>query len=239
MSFRFVTQYFQCEILGRFVVLPRKKSLNRACYTRKDELIARDLLFIWDEKYIHDKISVMNDFYMAKFQGENDCVTALLDDLNQSKNINKGRVEQQSRVFVETIRSRKSDNTGFNALMQSYDLTSDEGLALMTLAEALLRIPDVNTANAMIQDKLSDGDWTSLFDQASSITGKLSGFSLSISQTIMDSMIGKIGMPFIRKACVEAMQMMGRTFVLGRDIEEAIKNAKKSNIIRTYFWYNL
>ena len=110
--------------------------------------------------------------------------------------------------------------------MQSYDLTSEEGLALMTLAEALLRIPDTNTANDLIQDKLSDGDWSNLFDNADSFLGKFSGYGLSFSQKILDSMIGKMGMPIIRKACVEAMRLMGKTFVLGRDIDEAIEESQ-------------
>ncbi len=169
----------------------------------------------------------MTDFYDLKFRDENQVVQDLLNDLNPSS-LNFKRIEQQSRVFIETIRNRQGELKGFNALMQSYDLTSQEGLALMTLAEALLRIPDVATANDLIADKLSDGDWSSLFEQASGITGKLSGYGLSLSQKVMDSMIGKIGMPFIRKACIEAMQIMGQTFVLGRDIEEAIKAAKPS-----------
>lgn len=167
----------------------------------------------------------MDDFYALKYRDENAVMADLLNFIDDGV-FDAKRTEQQAHVFIETIRNRRGDIKGFNALMQSYDLTSDEGLALMTLAEALLRIPDVATANALITDKLSDGDWSALFEQASTMTGTLSGIGLSLSQKIMDSMVAKIGMPFIRKACVEAMQLMGRTFVLGRDIEEAIKNAK-------------
>jgi len=164
-------------------------------------------------------------FYDLKFRDENKVIADLLDGFE----INDAAVEQHARVFIETVRARQSDMKGFNALMQSYDLTSEEGLALMTLAEALLRIPDIATANDLIKDKLSEGDWSSLFEQASSVTGTLSGLGLSLSQKVMDSMIGKVGMPFIRRACLEAMQLMGKTFVLGRDIEEAISEAKQSS----------
>jgi len=167
----------------------------------------------------------MANFYDLKFRDENAVVSDLLSSLDNAT-IDPKRIEQQATVFVETIRSRQSDLKGFNALMQSYDLTSDEGLALMTLAEALLRIPDVETANDLIEDKLSDGDWSALFENTTGALGSLSGFGLSLSQKVMDSLIGKMGMPFIRKACVEAMQLMGKTFVLGRDIDEAIKNAQ-------------
>ena len=165
-----------------------------------------------------------SDFYDLKFTDENRLVEGFLKELD----LNQDRIGQQAQVFIETIRRRHKDLKGFNALMQSYDLTSEEGLALMTLAEALLRIPDIATANLLIQDKLSDGDWSSLFEQASGVTATLSGIGLSLSQKVMDSMIGKIGMPFIRKATFEAMQIMGKTFVLGRDIEEAIQVAKPS-----------
>jgi len=169
----------------------------------------------------------MKDFYDLKFRDENAVVADLLTALEGSSAIiDQTAITAQATQLIENIRARQGDMKGFNALMQSYDLTSDEGLALMTLAEALLRIPDIATANDLIADKLSDGDWSSLFEQASSFTGTLSGMGLSLSQKIMDSLVGKIGMPFIRKACVEAMQLMGRTFVLGRDIEEAIDNAK-------------
>jgi RHH-type proline utilization regulon transcriptional repressor/proline dehydrogenase/delta 1-pyrroline-5-carboxylate dehydrogenase len=167
----------------------------------------------------------MDDFYALKFLDENEAVKELLNDLETAQ-CNKSQTAQQAHVFVETIRAKKNETSGFNALMQSYDLTSEEGLALMTLAEALLRIPDTNTANDLIQDKLSDGDWSHLFDNADGFLGKFSGYGLSFSQKIIDSMIGKMGMPLIRKACVEAMKLMGKTFVLGRDIEEAIDETK-------------
>jgi len=168
----------------------------------------------------------MTDFYALKFQDENVLVDQYLDELDGA--VNHEHIEQQTRVFIETIRVRHGHKKGLEALMQSYDLTSQEGLALMTLAEALLRIPDVHTANLLIQDKLSNGDWLSLFEQTSGIAASISSVGLSLSQKVMDSMIGKIGMPFIRKACVEAMQIMGKTFVLGRDIEEAIDVAQPS-----------
>ena len=174
----------------------------------------------------------MDEFYALKFLDEDTVVQRLLNDLENAQ-YNKGQTAQQAHVFVETIRAKKTETSGFNALMQSYDLTSEEGLALMTLAEALLRIPDTNTANDLIQDKLSDGDWSHLFDNAHGFLGKFSGYGLSFSQKIIDSMIGKMGMPIIRKACVETMRMMGKTFVLGRDIEEAIEESQ-SGLTRGY-----
>lgn len=165
-----------------------------------------------------------DNFYDLKFSDENKRVNDLAASLESSR-LNAAQVEQQARVLIETIRAKKSEIKGFQSLMQRYDLTSEEGLALMTLAEALLRIPDAATANMLIDDKISEADWTRLFGQAGDMAGKLSGMGLKLSQKVMGSAIGKMGMPFIRKATVEAMQLMGKTFVLGRDIDEALKNA--------------
>ena len=167
----------------------------------------------------------MNNFYNLKFRDENELIEDLLSSVNFS-NSELQNIEDQARIFIDIIRKKKSEVKGFNALMQSYDLNSQEGLALMTMAEALLRIPDVQTTNDLITDKLSDGDWSSLFEHSSTLLGGFSGYGLSFSQKIMDSMVGKLGMPVIRKACIEAMKLMGRTFVLGRDIDEAIKVAQ-------------
>lgn len=167
---------------------------------------------------------MVTNFYDFKFRDENQCVADLIAAVEASP-YNAASAEQQARVLIETIRARKAETKGFQSLMQRYDLTSEEGLALMTLAEALLRIPDAATANALINDKISEADWTRLFGQAGDMAGKLSGMGLKLSQKVMGSALGKMGMPFIRKATVEAMQLMGKTFVLGRDIDEALKNA--------------
>ena len=166
----------------------------------------------------------MGGFYDLKFVDETQLVNRLITAY-KSANLNDDKIAQHAKVLINTIRVRQSEASGFQALMQGYDLSSDEGLALMTLAEALLRIPDAHTANALINDKLSDGDWNKLFSSAQSMSGTLSGMGLTLSQKVMDSVVSKIGMPFIRKACVEAMRSMGKTFVLGRDIDEALKEA--------------
>lgn len=167
----------------------------------------------------------MTEFYDLKFQDENAYVESLIDDY-QSFGLDEDRIAATASQFIVNLRSNKHQSKGFQSLMQGYDLTSEEGLALMTLAEALLRIPDAATANALINDKLSKADWDKLFGQAQDMAGKFSGYGLSLSKKVMDSMLGKVGMPFIRTACVQAMRLMGKTFVLGRDIDEALKEAE-------------
>ena len=123
-------------------------------------------------------------------------------------------------------------------LLQEYALSSQEGVALMCLAEALLRIPDTDTRDALIRDKIADGDWKSqvgggksLFVNAATwglvVTGKLTSTvndrSLSAALT---RLIARAGEPVIRRGVDMAMRMMGEQFVTGETIEEALKRSK-------------
>jgi len=134
------------------------------------------------------------------------------------------------------VRRRAS---GVDALMHEFSLSSEEGIALMCLAEALLRIPDKATRNKLIHDKISGGDWKShlgnspsLFVNAAAwgllVTGKLaaapSGQSLGNALT---RIVSKGGEPLILKGVDYAMRMLGKQFVTGQTIEEALKNGKE------------
>src|SRR5690606_40096667 len=128
--------------------------------------------------------------------------------------------------------------TGVEGLVHEYSLSSQEGVALMCLAEALLRIPDMPTRDALIRDQISTGDWKShvgggrsLFVNAATwglvVTGKLtntvndSGLSAALNR-----LIARCGEPVIRRGVDMAMRMMGEQFVTGETIEEALKRAK-------------
>ncbi len=141
-----------------------------------------------------------------------------------------------------TLRQRKASagRAGIvQGLLQEFALSSQEGVALMCLAEALLRIPDAATRDALIRDKISSGQWEphlgrspSLFVNAATwgllLTGKLVSThnegSLSAS---LGRLIGKGGEPLIRKGVDMAMRMMGEQFVTGETIGEALANARK------------
>ena len=142
-----------------------------------------------------------------------------------------------ARQLVTEVRAQRSGSTGVDALMQEFSLSSQEGVALMCLAEALLRIPDKGTADRMIRDKLSKGDWRahlgnspSLFVNAATwgllITGKLvttnSERNLGAALT---RLITKGGEPVIRRGVDLAMRLLGKQFVTGETIEEALKSA--------------
>lgn len=174
----------------------------------------------------HDqKIALPKDWRDWKFEDEGIVVDALLAQINWDE-ATLERIKQQTIVLVNTTRERRKETKGFQALMQNYDLSSEEGLALMCLAEALLRIPDAQTANALIEDKIAQADFDKLFGKSLDTLGKLSSMGLKMSQSVMGSMVGRLGMPVIRQATIQAMRMMGKTFVLGRTIQEAIKTAQ-------------
>ncbi|MBA2961887.1 MULTISPECIES: trifunctional transcriptional regulator/proline dehydrogenase/L-glutamate gamma-semialdehyde dehydrogenase [Ramlibacter] len=143
--------------------------------------------------------------------------------------------------IARTLRERKA-GTGraglVQNLLQEYALSSQEGVALMCLAEALLRIPDAATRDALIRDKIAQGQWVShlwkspsLFVNAATwgllITGKLVS---THSEAGLSAAIGRLvslgGEPLIRKGVDMAMRMMGEQFVTGENIDEALQHAR-------------
>lgn len=160
-----------------------------------------------------------------KFAPEPQAVAALLQAVSVN-DAQRMRILQQARVLIEGARAHK-DVSRIHALVEGFSLSSREGLALMALAEALLRIPDAATAEALIEDKLSDADFENLFGTASDWMGKLSGFGLKLTQNVMGSMAKRVGMPVIRKAAIQGVQTLGKTFVLGETIEDALSTANQ------------
>jgi RHH-type proline utilization regulon transcriptional repressor/proline dehydrogenase/delta 1-pyrroline-5-carboxylate dehydrogenase len=147
-------------------------------------------------------------------------------------------VQALAKNLVEAVRSKRTRASGVDALMHEFSLSSEEGVALMCLAEALLRIPDHQTADRLIADKISKGDWKkhlgespSLFVNAATwgllITGKL--VSTSSEQGLgsaLTKLIAKGGEPLIRKGVDLAMRMLGNQFVTGQTITEALDNSR-------------
>jgi RHH-type proline utilization regulon transcriptional repressor/proline dehydrogenase/delta 1-pyrroline-5-carboxylate dehydrogenase len=157
--------------------------------------------------------------------------------------VTSARVNQAARDLISGVRERKNEQGVLEAFMQEYDLSSEEGVVLMCLAEALLRIPDDETAEKLIADKLSGADWESHLGLSSSIlvnastwglmlTGKLvrlgSKTRNSISTTI-GKLVNRSGEPIVRTAIRQSMKIMGYQFVMGRNIDEAMDRAEKKN----------
>jgi RHH-type transcriptional regulator, proline utilization regulon repressor / proline dehydrogenase / delta 1-pyrroline-5-carboxylate dehydrogenase len=140
--------------------------------------------------------------------------------------------------LVQQLRAQRTRSSGVDALMREFSLSSQEGVALMCLAEALLRIPDTANRDRLIRDKLGGADWRahvgsspSLFVNAASwglvITGKLVATS---SEQGLSAAIGRLltrgGEPLIRAGLDLAMRLLGRQFVLGQTIAEALEHAR-------------
>jgi RHH-type proline utilization regulon transcriptional repressor/proline dehydrogenase/delta 1-pyrroline-5-carboxylate dehydrogenase len=142
-----------------------------------------------------------------------------------------------ARTLVESVRAHRP--AGLDAFLHAYDLGSEEGVALMCLAEALLRIPDARTADELIHDKLSGPDWAEKLGDSSSPFVNAATFSLLLTGKVLDGAhdrsgnwkaalgraVGRLGEPVIRTAVGQAMKILGGQFVFGRDIDEALRNA--------------
>ncbi|GAJ30444.1 bifunctional proline dehydrogenase/L-glutamate gamma-semialdehyde dehydrogenase PutA [Acidomonas methanolica] len=150
----------------------------------------------------------------------------------------RAQAETTARRLVTALRAGK--RTGLvQSLVREYDLSTREGVALMCLAEALLRIPDLPTRDALIRDKLGGGDWeshvggdTPLFVNAATWGLVLSGRLLSGAERkglagALSQVLGRCGEPVIRRGMDMAMRMMGEQFVAGETIDEALRNSRR------------
>ena len=136
-------------------------------------------------------------------------------------------VHSDAVSLVEAVRAQKGRGGQLEAFLQEFSLNTEEGLAMMCLAEALLRIPDAKTANALIKDKVIAARW--LQKQGDSAKGwmtKAAGLGMSAARKTLDSALSRLGEPVIREAMIRAMQMMGKHFVLGTSIEDALSHAR-------------
>jgi RHH-type proline utilization regulon transcriptional repressor/proline dehydrogenase/delta 1-pyrroline-5-carboxylate dehydrogenase len=167
---------------------------------------------------------------------ESECLPPLLAAATLPAPVRDAARETADKL-IHRLRARPA-RSGVQALVQEYALSSEEGVALMCLAEALLRIPDTATRDALIRDKIADGDWAahigdgrSLFVNAATwglvVTGMLTGSAddrgLSAALT---RLIARLGEPVIRQGVDVAMRLMGEQFVLGQTIGEALRRAR-------------
>lgn len=166
---------------------------------------------------------------------ETECVPLLLE---QAISEQADKVKELALQLVKSLKA-KSPSGGVESLIQEFALSSQEGVALMCLAEALLRIPDKATRDALIRDKISHGNWKShignspsMFVNAATwgllLTGKLTTISSENNlSNALTRLIAKGGEPLIRQGVNMAMRMMGEQFVTGQTISSALANSRK------------
>ncbi|TGX52141.1 trifunctional transcriptional regulator/proline dehydrogenase/L-glutamate gamma-semialdehyde dehydrogenase [Sphingomonas gei] len=170
-------------------------------------------------------------------RSEPDCVAPLLEAAALPAYV-RAAAEQTARDLIASLR-KQGTKSGVEALVQEYTLSSEEGVALMCLAEALLRIPDDATRDALIRDKIADGDWRAHLGGSRSLFVNAATWGLVVTGKLVDSaddkglgaaltrLIARAGEPVIRRGVDLAMRMMGEQFITGETIDEALKRARK------------
>ena len=170
-------------------------------------------------------------------QQEAACVAERLRQAAPSSAVHDHAATLAARL-IEGARARKA--SGLDAFLQAFGLGTDEGIALMCLAEALLRVPDTETADALIHDKLAGIDWGEHLGDSDSTFVNAATFSLMLTGQVLRGgsreaagfasalrrAVGRLGEPVIRQATLQAMRILGGQFVFGRTIDEALKRAE-------------
>ncbi len=193
--------------------------------------------------------TAMNSLYLAR---ESEVVAGLME-IASADPAARARARETAIELVRRVRESERRQGGLDAFLQKYDLSSQEGVVLMCIAEALLRIPDADTADRLIADKLTTGQWEahlgtseSLFVNASTwglmLTGRLMRLDEATIRNpaqFLGKLAGKAGEPVVRSAMRQAMRIMGHQFVMGRDIDEAIRRSREKENRRYRYSYDM
>lgn len=196
--------------------------------------------YFYQEKHEHQvkALEMLDSLYR---QDETQRVESILQEAMLSPAM-QSSIAQRASVLVEQVRKSRLKTNSLDAFMFQYDLSSQEGIALMCLAEALLRIPDKETRDKLIRDKLAMGDWAAHLGKSHSLfvntatwalmlTGKMIEVPLQQENQektltkVLKRLAAKGGEPIVREAIGGAMKILGRQFVMGRTIQEALKRA--------------
>ncbi|MFU8895453.1 MAG: bifunctional proline dehydrogenase/L-glutamate gamma-semialdehyde dehydrogenase PutA [Gammaproteobacteria bacterium] len=175
----------------------------------------------------------------ARYLADEAPLVRQLADLARVDAAGGAQIRDIATRLVESVRKNRRRVSGLDAFLQQYDLSSQEGVVLMCLAEALLRVPDKATADRLISDKLSSADWRSHLGSSDSTFVNASTWGLMLTGRIirpasrdveqptkfMQRLVSRLGEPVVRGAMRQAMRIMGHQFVMGRTIGDALKRA--------------
>ena len=193
--------------------------------------------------------SAINRLWLA----DEDAVLRELLPLARLEPADRAAVAAEAAALVEQVRAARVDRSGMDAFLREYDLGSQEGVILMCLAEALLRIPDAVTADRLIADKINAGDWASHLGDSGSLFVNASTWGLMLTGRIVQpdagtqrdpagfvrNLVARVGEPVVRTALRQAMRIMGHQFVMGRTIEEAQARAASGGNARYRYSYDM
>ena len=153
----------------------------------------------------------------------------------------RDRIADRARALVAAVRRERLGKGGIDAFLHEYALSSPEGVALLCLAEALLRVPDAETVDRLIRDKIGEANWESHLGRSESIFVNASTWALMLTGRLLHAepaepdlrgalrrLVARSGEPVVRQAVTAAMRILGRQFVIGRTIEEAIEHAREA-----------
>ncbi|NOZ54944.1 MAG: bifunctional proline dehydrogenase/L-glutamate gamma-semialdehyde dehydrogenase PutA [Gammaproteobacteria bacterium] len=184
---------------------------------------------------------------------ETQCVEALLKDVGLTAQ-DQAQVQLKASQLVDTARQQSHNLGGLSAFLQEYDLSSQEGVVLLCLAEALLRIPDAKTADQLIHDKLINANWQqhlgssqSLFVNASTWGLMLTGRIIKMNEPlvrdsaagVVNSIVSRISEAVVRAALKEAMRIMGHQFIMGPTIQKALVRSETKALIDNRFSFDM
>jgi RHH-type transcriptional regulator, proline utilization regulon repressor / proline dehydrogenase / delta 1-pyrroline-5-carboxylate dehydrogenase len=171
---------------------------------------------------------------------ETECGARLIDEAALADDW-RGRVQARARDLAQRVRDARGDRLGIEAFLHEYGLSTPEGVMLMCLAEALLRIPDSGTADRLIRDKLGAGDWARHLGRSGSLLVNASTWGLMLTGRFVrvdldeegvasgfTRLVHRLGEPVVRTALLQAMRVLGQHFVLGQTIEQAIARADEA-----------
>ncbi len=181
----------------------------------------------------------------APYAEDDDAVAARLLAADRAVDAKHETVDRRARELILAIRAQSSGFGGVEALLREFSLSTKEGVALMVLAEALLRIPDAETTDRLIEDKLAAGGFEHHKSKSETLLVNASVWALALSartiqpgespEGILASLARRIGLPAVRTAMRQAMRVMGQHFVFGENIEGALSRAAEAPRYRYSF----
>jgi len=192
------------------------------------------------------------DFQAHYLRDEGEALTSLIAEARLGPQA-AARVQARARELVEKVRSKQKASAGMQSFLREYDLSSQEGVLLMCVAEALLRIPDAATADKLIRDKLSQGDWERHVGKSRSLlvnagtwgmmlTGRLVSLDPDKARDAGDwfaKLATRAGEPVVRLALRQGMKLMAEQFVMGRTIEDALARSRDDANARYLHSYDM
>ena len=196
--------------------------------------------------------SIRKEIAVAYRMPEKNIVELLLKE-SQLDGLALKRIEYQATKFVEYVRKHRMDSSGIDSFLIQYSLSSEEGIALMCLAEALLRVPDKATIDDLIKDKISGANWQSYLGQSKSLfvnattwalmlTGKIlkpEETHISKLSGVLKRMLTRSSEGVIRTSVSQAMKIMSKQFVMGRNIKEALKRSRSLEKLGYCYSYDM